>query len=56
MITYEFGEALKKKANETDDAQLKLHIGDFSISHIMDLLNGTSPAIAVVPVKRIYLI
>ena len=23
VITYEFGEALKKKANETDDAQLK---------------------------------
>ena len=30
VITYEFGDPLKKKANETDDAQLKLHVGDFS--------------------------
>ena len=30
MITYEFREALKKKANETYDTQLNLHIGDFS--------------------------
>ena len=28
--TFEYEESLKKKANEIEDAQLKLHVGDFS--------------------------